>query len=92
MSFSTSLLVWVLLVLATIAELVLFRIPPADRMMFTSLLFGLAGLKALLIAVFYQNTVAEGRGITIFYFTTLLLTLGIVIGTLTSMSQIHMHV
>jgi|FaiFalFF_MnMetaG_3_1042247.scaffolds.fasta_scaffold04066_2 hypothetical protein len=85
MRFSTALFVWVLLVLATVAELALFRIP-LDRTVFTVALFGLAGLKALMIAVFYQQVIREGRDVAAFYLFALLVALGLIIGTLTSMS------
>jgi hypothetical protein len=87
MRFSTALFVWVLLVLATVAELALFR-TPLDRTLFTVSLFGLAGLKALMIAVFYQQVTREGGDVAVFYFFTLWVALGLIIGVLTSMSQI----
>lgn len=57
--------IYVVLIVSTILELIVIRQPLSPQLIYTSIV-GLAGLKAVLIAMFYQHLVNEPRPLSSF--------------------------
>lgn len=71
--------VWVVLMVATAMEVLIFGMP-ASPSLTTLGIGGLAGLKGLLIALFYQHVVDEPRSVSVLYVAALLAAAGLIIG------------
>ena len=76
--------VWVVLVVATLLELVLVGMPLTLSMMIFGIL-GLAVLKALLIALFYQHLIGEALWVKLLYTLSLVTAVGLIVGMVTSL-------
>ncbi|HID05445.1 MAG TPA: hypothetical protein EYH45_03690 [Candidatus Caldiarchaeum subterraneum] len=74
--------VWVALVVFTVIELMLVGMPMTPITIALGIL-GLASLKALLIALFYQHLIGEAAWVKIFYAFALLTAVGLVVGMIT---------
>ncbi|MEM4190120.1 MAG: cytochrome C oxidase subunit IV family protein [Candidatus Caldarchaeum sp.] len=75
--------VWAVLMLATVLELAMLRLP----MTLSLIVFGIMGLafmKAVLIALFYQHLLTETRWIKLLYAVAALTAVGLVVGMVTS--------
>jgi hypothetical protein len=71
--------VWVVLMVATALEMLIFGMP-APPSVTTLGIGGLAGLKGLLIALFYQHVVDEPKSVSLLYLAALLAAAGLLIG------------
>ena len=76
--------VWVVLMAATALEVVIFGMPVTVAMIIVGVL-GLAVLKAVLIALFYQHVWTEERWIKLFYLFALITAVGLIAGMITSL-------
>ncbi len=77
--------IWAVLIGATALELVLYG-ASATVSGATTAIIGLAGLKATLIALFYQHVTREPRSIAFLYLAALLAGVGLIVGMVASMS------
>lgn len=69
--------VWLVLIVATGLELALFGMPLTPLVVALGI-FGLAGIKAILIAMFYQHLVGEPKSVSILYLVGLLAAMGLI--------------
>jgi len=78
------IVVWGILVAATVLELFLFGLSAAPTMTTTAIV-SLAGMKATLIALIYQHLVREPRSLAVLYMAALVAGVGLIIAMLVSM-------
>ena len=78
------LAVWVVLMVATALEVVVFGMPLTLAMLVLGVM-GLAVLKAVLIALFYQHVWSEERWVKLFYLLALVTAVGLIVGMVTSL-------
>ncbi len=76
--------IWGLLIGATVFELAIFRTAIAPNAA-ASIIVSLAGLKAMLIALFYQHLSREPKSVSLVYVAALLAGVGLIIGMQVSM-------
>ena len=76
--------VWVVLMVATMLEVVIFGMPMTLAMIIFGVM-GLAVLKAVLIALFYQHVWTEERWVKLFYLLALVTAIGLIVGMVTSL-------
>jgi len=75
--------VWVVLVAATVAEVMLVSMPTTALTIALGIL-GLASMKAVLIALFYQHLIGEAAWVKILYVFAVITAIGLIIGMITS--------
>ena len=78
------LAVWVVLMAATALEVMLFGMPLTLAVLLIGIM-GLAVLKAVLIALFYQHVWTEERWVKLFYLLALVTAVGLIVGMITSL-------
>ena len=78
------LVVWVVLMVSTALEVVLLGMPLTFAVLILGVM-GLAVLKAVLIALFYQHVWSEERWVKLFYLLALVTALGLIVGMVTSL-------
>lgn len=71
--------VWAVLVVATGLELLVMG-RPIPQVPSSTVIMGLAGLKAILIALFYQHLIHEARSIPTLYIAAALAGIGLLVG------------
>jgi len=76
--------IWVILILFTIIEILIFGLPLPTSLIVPGIL-SLAAVKALLIALFYQHLLHTPTGISTLYFIALLGGIGITAGMIASL-------
>ncbi len=75
--------VWIAAMVATALELMIVGMALAPTIAIASIL-GLGGLKAVLIALFYQHVIIEPRAISTLYITSLIAATALIIAMLIS--------
>jgi len=78
--------IWAVLMLATVVELAILRLPMTLSLVVSGII-GLAFLKAVLIALFYQHLLMETRWIKLLYAVAVLIAVGLIVGMVTSIAR-----
>ena len=79
MAIAGYIAVWAVLAVATGLELLVIG-RPIPQVPSSLVVMGLAGLKAILIALFYQHLIHEARSIPVLYLAAALTGVGLLIG------------